>query len=64
MLPAILMTSVICVQAAGSQVAFTGEFKVGGTVSVDMTKTAQNVMNSPGVTSDMYNAAKARSHRR
>lgn len=57
MLLAILMTSVICVQAAGSQVAFTGEFKVGGTVSVDMTKTAQNVMNSPSVTSDMYNAA-------
>ena len=57
MLLAILMTSVICVQAAGSQVAFTGEFKVGGTVSVDMTKTAQNVMNSPGVTSDLYNAA-------
>lgn len=54
---AILMTSVICVQAAGSQVAFTGEFKVGGTVSVDMTKTAQNVMDSPSVTSDMYNAA-------
>ena len=57
MLLAILMTSVICVQAAGSQVTFTGEFKVGGTVSVDMTKTAQNVMNSPSVTSDMYNAA-------
>ena len=57
MLLAILMTSVICVQAAGSQVAFTGEFKVGGTVCVDMTKTAQNVMNSPSVTSDMYNAA-------
>ena len=57
MLLAILMTCVICVQAAGSQVAFTGEFKVGGTVSVDMTKTAQNVMNSPSVTSDMYNAA-------
>ena len=57
MLLAILMSCVICVQAAGSQVAFTGEFKVGGTVSVDMTKTAQNVMNSPSVTSDMYNAA-------
>ena len=59
LLLAVLASSALCVSAADSKVAFTSgsSFAVGGTVTVDMTKTAQNVMNSPSVTSDMYNAA-------
>ena len=59
LLLAVLMSSVVCVYAADSKVAFTSGsgFAVGDTVTVDLKKTAQNVMDAPDVTSDMYNAA-------
>ena len=59
MLLAILMSSVICVYAAGSEVVFTSKssFKVGGTATVDFLETSKKVMNDPNVMADMYNAA-------
>ena len=54
-----LTSTVICAHAAESVVAFAdgSGFAAGDTVTVDLKKTAENVMNSSGVTSDMYNAA-------
>lgn len=59
LLLSMLVSSVICVQAAGSAVKFTGssQFVVGGTSAVDLKATAQSVMDDGSVTSDMYNAA-------
>lgn len=61
LLLAVLMSSVICVRAAEAQVVFVAgsAFKVGGTVTVDLQKTAQNVMNSFDASSAMYKAAQA-----
>ena len=58
LLLALVLSLSVVVSAAGPNVAFTSSssFKVGGTATVDITKTCQNVMNS-NPTSDMYNAA-------
>ena len=58
---AMLLSSVICVQAAEAQVVFAGGsvFSVGGTATVDLTKTAQSVMSSTDASSAMYKAAQA-----
>ena len=57
---ALIFSLAICVHADGqTDVFFTSDssFVVGGTATVDLTKTAQSVMSDGAITSDMYNAA-------
>ena len=58
LLLAMLLSTVICVQAAGTKVVFAAgsTFAVGGTATVDFQKTAWSVMENPA-SSEMYNAA-------
>jgi hypothetical protein len=56
----LLLSCAVCVYADGqTDVIFTSNssFAVGGTATVDLTKTAQTVLNDDAITSDMYNAA-------
>ena len=59
LLMSLVLSLAICALAAGDTVAFTASssFQKGGTATVDLVQTAQNVMSSGSVTSDMYNAA-------
>lgn len=56
---ALLLSTVICVQAAGGKVWFQSDssFQVGGTATVDRYATAMSIIQSGDVTSDLYNAA-------
>ena len=57
---ATLISTAVCVYADGqTDVNFTSNssFAVGGTATVDLTKTAHTVMDDDAVISDMYNAA-------
>ena len=56
----LLLSCAVCVYADGqTDVIFTNNssFAVGGTATVDLTKTAQTILNDDAITSDMYNAA-------
>ena len=56
----LLLSCAVCVYADGqTDVIFksNSSFAVGGTATVDLTKTAQAVLNDDAITSDMYNAA-------
>ena len=56
----LILSCAVCVYADGqTDVIFTSNssFAVGGTATVDLTKTAQTVLNDDAITSDMYNAA-------
>ena len=56
----LLLSCAVCVYADGQMdVIFTSNssFSVGGKATVDLTKTAQTVMDDGAITSDMYNAA-------
>lgn len=59
LLMSLVLSLAICALAAGDTVAFTASssFQKGGTATVDLVQTAQNVMSSGSVTSEMYNAA-------
>jgi hypothetical protein len=56
----LLLSCAVCVYADGqTDVIFTSNssFAVGGTATVDLTKTSQTVLDDDSITSDMYNAA-------
>ena len=59
LLMSLVLSLAICALAAGDTVAFTASssFQKGGTATVDLVQTAQNVMSDGSATSEMYNAA-------